>query len=126
MKNNDISVDNAISGHHIPYGQLNTAQLTDENTGLVLNADGTVTVYHHTSAFIALTIRRTSLLIADAEPDVYVTTQKETDTGYGDTAVAIRVLPNQLILDDEFPSGRKDFRLHVGRPGGSIKVKVVE
>ena len=45
------------------------------------------------------------------------------DTGYGDTAVAIRVEPSRLSLDDEFPNGRKDYRLSVGEPRGSIRVK---
>lgn len=98
---------------------------TDANTGLPLNADGTVTVYHHTSKAAADAIRRTGILKADAEPDVYVTTRQETDTGYGDTAVAIRVRPEDLQIDDEFPNGRKDFRLNVGKPGGSVKVDVV-
>lgn len=96
----------------------------DESTGLPLNADGTVTVYHHTSKANADAIRKTGILKAAAEPDVYVTTHRETDTGYGDTAVPIRVDPSRLILDDEFPSGRMDFRLEVGRPGGSTRVKV--
>lgn len=96
----------------------------DESTGLPLNADGTVTLYHHTSAANAKAIRTSGKLKADAEPDVYVTTHQETDTGYGDTAVPIRVRPDQLSIDDEFPNGRKDFRLHVGKPGGSIKVTV--
>ena len=97
---------------------------TDENTGLPLNADGTVTIYHHTSAAAATAIRRTGTLKAQAEPDVYVTTHRETDTGYGDTAVAIRIDPARLQIDDEFPNGRKDFRLNVGRPGGSIRVEL--
>ncbi len=96
----------------------------DEDTGLPLNPDGTVTVYHHTNATAAAAIRRTGMLKAQAEPDVYVTTYRETDTGYGDTAVPIRVDPTRLQIDDEFPNGRKDFRLNVGRPGGSIRVKV--
>ncbi len=95
----------------------------DEATGLPLNEDGTVTVYHHTSAEKADEIRRTGRLKAAAEPDVYVTTRKETDTGYGDTAVPIRVKPEALQIDDEFPDGRTDYRLNVGRPGGSIAVK---
>ncbi len=96
----------------------------DESTGLPLNKDGTVTVYHHTSAKAAEAIRQTGALRAQAEPDVYVTTRRETDTGYGDTAVPINVRPDQISIDDEFPDGRKDFRLNVGRPGGSIKVTV--
>jgi hypothetical protein len=101
-----------------------TAPSIDDATGLPLNADGTVTLYHHTSAKKAAQIRKTGELKADAEPDVYVTTRQETDTGYGDTAVQIRVKPDSLSLDDEFPDGRKDFRLNVGKPGGSVKVSI--
>ena len=96
----------------------------DESTGLPLNKDGTVTVYHHTSSGKADAIRKSGRLKADAEPDVYVTTHKDTDTGYGDTAVPLHVKPESLSLDDEFPNGRKDFRISVGKPGGSISVKV--
>ncbi len=99
---------------------------TDELTGLPLNPDGTVTVYHHASAANAQAIQRTGQLKAAAEPDVYVTTRKETDTGYGDTAVAIRVNPELLRIDDEFPDGRVDYRIATGKPGGSVKVKVGE
>lgn len=99
---------------------------TDELTGLPLNADGTVTVYHHTSAANAEAIRKTGKLKAAAEPDVYVTSRKETDTGYGDTAVPIRVKPELLQLDDEFPDGRMDFRIDAGKPGGAVRVQVDE
>ena len=98
----------------------------DEATELPLNPDGTVTVYHHTSRKNAERIRATGELRSAAEPDVYVTTRAITDTGYGDTAVAIRVEPSRLSLDDEFPNGRKDYRLSVGKPRGSIRVKVGE
>jgi hypothetical protein len=98
----------------------------DDKTGLPLNADGTVTVYHHTSKEKAAKIRESGTLKATAEPDVYVTTRKEPDTGYGDTAVSIQVNPSLLEIDDEFPDGRVDYRLNVGKPGGSIKVKVIE
>lgn len=96
----------------------------DESTGIPLNADGTVTVYHHTSKASADAIRKNGKLKAQAEPDVYVTTQKDTDTGYGDTAVAINIDPALLSLDDEFPSGRKDVRMSVGKPGGEVKVSL--
>jgi len=98
----------------------------DESTGLPLNADGTVTVFHHTNRRAAEQIRATGQLRSAGEPDVYVTTRAITDTGYGDTAVAIRVEPSRLNLDDEFPNGRRDFRLNVGKPRGSIQVKVGE
>lgn len=100
--------------------------LVDEATGLPLNPDGTVTVYHHTSADKAEAIRKTGQLKSAAEPHVYVTTRREADTGYGDTAVPIRVNPELLQIDDEFPDGRVDYRIDVGRPGGSVKVLVGE
>lgn len=96
----------------------------DEGTGLPLNADGTVTVYHHTSATKAAQIKASGILRSAGEPHVYVTTQQKTDTGYGDTAVTLHVNPSILMLDDEFPDGRQDFRISVGKPGGAIKVKV--
>jgi hypothetical protein len=98
----------------------------DEATGLPINPDGTVTVYHHTNERAAELIARSGQLTSAGEPDVYVTTRSVPDTGYGDTAVAIRVRPEQLNLDDEFSNGRRDYRLSVGKPGGSIKVDVGE
>ena len=99
---------------------------TDESTGLPLNPDGTVTVYHHTNKRAANAIRESGKLTSAGEPDVYVTTRAITDTGYGDTAVGIRVEPSRLSLDDEFPDGRRDFKLSVGKPRGSISVDVID
>jgi hypothetical protein len=112
----------ALHGAQIP-SRLDQGGV-DDKTGLPLNADGTVTVYHHTSKEKAAKIRESGTLKATAEPDVYVTTRRETDTGYGDTAVSIQVDPSLLEIDDEFPDGRVDYRLSVGKPGGSIAVKV--
>lgn len=88
--------------------------------------DGLVTVYHHTSADRAAQIRKTGMLRSAGEPDVYVTTEPTPTTGYGDSVVPIRVRPDELIIDDEFPGGRIDYRLPVGKPGGSRQVKVAE
>jgi hypothetical protein len=96
----------------------------DPHTGLPLNEDGTVTLYHHTSKEGADAIRSTGVLRSKGEPHVYLTTERESTTGYGDHVVAIRIDPKRLVLDDEFPSGRQDFSLSVGRPGGRIRVKV--
>lgn len=122
-----VATDDSVAGGQgarAAGGDSRRSANVDEVTGLPMNDDGTVTVYHHTSADRAESIRRDGLLRADAEPDVYVTTRAETDTGYGDTAVPIRVDPARLELDDEFPNGRRDFRINVGRPGGSIRVRV--
>lgn len=123
--NSGVATDKTVAGNQGPRAASGESRRgVDESTGLPLNDDGTVTVYHHTTPEAAAEIRKTGSLHAQAEPDVYVTTRPQTDTGYGDTAVPIRVDPSRLALDDEFPDGRKDFRLNVGRPGGSIKVKV--
>lgn len=117
-----------IGGNALDQGDV-SAYVTDEIddlTGLQLNSDGTVTVYHHTSAEKAEAIKTSGTLKAAAEPDVYVTTRKETDTGYGDVAVPVRVKPDLLQIDDEFPDGRVDYRIDAKRPGGSVKVKVGE
>ena len=99
---------------------------TDEATGLPLNEDGTVTVYHHTNKQAADSIRKSGKLRSAGEPDVYVTTRNVPDTGYGDTSVGLRIDPTRLSLDDEFPNGRRDFRLSVGKPRGSIRVDVID
>ena len=97
-----------------------------DGTGLAMNDDGTVTVYHHTSAANADKIKATGKLKSAGEPHVYVTTQADTTTGYGDTAVPIKVNPDDLELDDEFGDGRKDFKISVDRPGGEVKVAIGE
>ena len=98
----------------------------DESTGLPLNKDGTVTVYHHTNKKSSQSIKSTGVLKSAGEPDVYVTTETNPVTGYGSDVVKINVDPARLQIDDEFPDGRKDFRLSVGKPGGSIRVNVIQ
>lgn len=101
-------------------GDVAVTDQIDEKTGLPLNADGTVTLYHHTSADKAQAIKESGALTSAGEPAVYVTTREQTDTGYGDTVVRVRVKPELLEIDDEFPDGRRDFRIKVGKPGGSL------
>ena len=110
-----------------PSGELlaqRAASTTDERTGLDLNPDGTVTLYHHTSADAAGSIKRSGQLVSAGEPSVYLTTRRETDTGYGDTVVTVRVNPDRLNIDDEFPNGRQDYRIDVGQPGGAAQVLI--
>lgn len=96
----------------------------DELTGLPLNSDGTVTLFHHTNKSAAEQIAKSGRLKSAGEPSVYLTTQKVTDTGYGDVAVPVRVQPSLLNLDDQFPGGRMDFSIDTGKPKGSIPVTV--
>lgn len=107
-------------------GQTPEAPALDEATGLPLNSDGTVTVYHHTSAEAAENIKKTGKLKSAGEPSVYVTTRRETDTGYGDVAVEVKVNPKLLTLDDEFPDGRRDFSIPVKGPGGSLNIGLAQ
>jgi hypothetical protein len=97
----------------------------DQITGLPLNADGTVTLFHHTNKNAAQSIQKTGVLKSAGEPSVYLTTERTPTTGYGDTVVPVKVNPSKLNLDDEFPNGRLDFSIDVGKPGGSIKVALV-
>jgi len=111
----------------LSYGSVSRvipASKIDELTGLPLNSDGTVTLFHHTNKDAAEQIAKTGRLKSAGEPSVYLTTQKVTDTGYGDVAVPVRVKPSLLNLDDEFPSGRMDFSIDTGKPKGSIPVEV--
>jgi len=106
--------------------QLSIAPAKDERTGLPLNPDGTVTLYHHTNAGAAEQIKRSGQLISAAEPDVYLTTSRNPDIGYGDTVVAVRINPDKLNIDDEFPNGRQDYRISVGTGGGALQVTLGE
>ena len=86
----------------------------DEATGLPLNPDGTITLYHGTTKDAAQSIVKSGKLKSAGERDVYLTTDK-TAGGYGDgTVVAVKVNPKRVTLDDEFPGGRMDFRMPVG------------
>ena len=105
-------------------GMIKKIDKIDEITGLPLNADGTVTLYHHTNKNAAEQIAKTGKLKSAGEPDVYLTTHKITDTGYGDTAVPIRIKPELLNIDYAFPNGRLDFRVNVGKPKGELPVIV--
>jgi hypothetical protein len=96
-----------------------------QGVDLPMNDDGTVALYHGTTQQGAEEIRKTGRLKADAEPDVYLTTDPS-GGGYGDTVLPIRVNPARLVLDDQFPSGRADFRINVGESGGSINVEIAE
>ena len=99
----------------------------DEATGLPLNEDGTVTSTTTPTRKTAEGIKSSRELRSAGEPDVYVTTRAIADTGYGDTAVAIESTLLDLSLADEFPNGRKDFRLQMlekSISGGIIQVKV--
>jgi len=74
-----------------------------------------VQVFHSTDPVSARRIVGSGFLRTAAEPDVYVSSVPQND--YGTSVVAMLVPGFDLELDDEFPSGRQDFRIHVGRRG---------
>ena len=85
-----------------------------------------VEVYHHTSPAKLKEILATGVLRSAGEPHVYVTTEKRPITGYGSAVVRLIVPESVLELDDEFPDGRIDYRIDVGRPGGVLRFKPVK
>ena len=86
---------------------------------LVLAEAGWALVYHSTNPEAARQIVRTRKLKPKAEPDVYVSNVPH--TAYGHAVVQMRVPERVLELDDEFPDGRVDYRIHVGY-GGRVRV----
>lgn len=94
---------------------------TDERTGLPVNRSGRVTVYHGTTKAAAELIRATGRIVSAGEPRVYFS-NRASGTGYGDgTVLAFEVNPDVLELDDEFPDGRQDFSVPVGKKGLSLR-----
>ncbi len=118
-----VSAEGVTGSRVLDQAEPDPTGAIDESTGLPLSSDGTVTVYHHTSAANAAEIRRTGVLKSAAEPDLYFTTTPETDTGYGDTAVPFRVQPSRLLLEDQFPGGRQDFRVETKNVAKARRVR---
>tara|TARA_Y100001938_G_scaffold99820_1_gene136483 strand:- start:866 stop:9442 length:8577 start_codon:yes stop_codon:yes gene_type:complete len=107
-------------------GTLRQQPNTDERTGLPLNEDGTVTLYYHTDRKTGEQIKATGQLGRAGESNVNLTTRAIADIGLGNTAIAVRIDPAGLSLVNEFPNGRRDFRLDVGKTGGTVQVKAGE
>ncbi|HSW63727.1 MAG TPA: hypothetical protein VLH56_10530, partial [Dissulfurispiraceae bacterium] len=116
-----LAEDQLASVEKIGASKIKTLPGTPESFDLPLNPDGTVTLYHGTTAKGKQAILESGVLKADAEPDVYLTTDP-LGGGYGDgSVVAVKVKPSLLNMDDEFPDGRVDFRINAKKPGGSFK-----
>lgn len=79
-----------------------------------IDRDGTIVVYHATTAQKAAQILKDKILKSPLDaPDsygVYFSTSPDVAENYGDgTLVALRVRVEDLFYDDVFPSGRIDF-----------------
>lgn len=89
------------------------AALEPEDMPAGRNPDGSVTVYHATTAAAAQDILRERRLRSKGEPEVFCSSTPEGVAGeYGDgTVVAFDIDPRRLTLHDEFPGGRKDYSI---------------
>lgn len=79
--------------------------------GLPINEKGHVRLWHGTSKEAAEKIVKEKMLRSAGEPDVYLTTHPK-EAGYGTHYVGVDVPHHMIELDDEFPSGRMDFRVN--------------
>lgn len=71
-----------------------------------------IPLYHATTKQAAESILKSRVLKADKERHVYVSTSPTITSDYGDgTLLKVYVDPEKLELDDEFPAGRRDYRL---------------
>lgn len=83
-------------------------------------------MYHGTTAAKARRIQQSKLLCSDAEPHVYVADSPDISE-YGDgTIVKVLVPTERMELDDEFPSGRKDYKIYVGHRTKCLRVRDVK
>ena len=87
------------------------------------NPDGTVTLYHGTTAARAANILREGKLRPGPEGAAFLTTTPSA-IGYGDVVLRLRLKTVRMYLDDEFPDGRRDYRVEPAFPGGTIPVVV--
>lgn len=101
---------------HAPTARV-VAALEPEDMPPEVNPDGTVTVYHATTADAAQRILHERMLRSQAEPDVFCSSHPAgIAQEYGDgTVIAFDVDPRQLVLDDEFQDGRKDYSIPARR-----------
>lgn len=120
----------------IPVGRKRRYRRPDwadefEAAGHKIDPDGTIIVYHATTAAKARKIIEEGVLRRPADaPDsygVYFSTSPEVAENYGDgTLVMLRVNVEDLKYDDWFPSGRMDFHARTYRgvyvPAGLIVI----
>jgi Phage portal protein len=80
--------------------------LADEirNAGGNVHPDGTVDLYHHTSAAAAAAIRRTGRMVGNEDGVFFTTNPEQTSqaAGRGGAVVHLRVPLNRLVIDDVF------------------------
>jgi len=100
------------------YSRPNEEYTIEEilDRGHKINDDGTMVLYHATTADKSAQIKKTGILKrpADAPDDygVYLSTSPAVSESYGDgTVVKVKVKVRDLYMDDIFPDGRIDFRI---------------
>jgi hypothetical protein len=93
--------------------------------GLPIDKNGNVRLYHGTDKESAQKILSEKIMRSKGEPDIYFTTHPK-HAGYGEAHVGIDVPHHLLELDDEFPNGRKDFRIKAPKKMLSIQNPALE
>ncbi|MDO4562068.1 MAG: hypothetical protein Q4C86_14130, partial [bacterium] len=106
----------------VEAGDMDTAQkMVDE----AAKEAGFLPLYHGTTKNGYAKIMEDGKLRAKGEYAVYLTTSSDFE-GYGDgTVVRLAVQENRIELDDEFPSGRQDYRIETDK-SRSVQVKSMD
>lgn len=106
----------------VEVGDMETAQkMVDE----AAKEAGFLPLYHGTTKNGYAKIMEDGKLRAKGEYAVYLTTSSDFE-GYGDgTVVRLAVQENRIELDDEFPSGRRDYRIETDK-SRSVQVKSMD
>jgi hypothetical protein len=93
--------------------------------GLPIDKHGNVRLWHGTSKESAEKILKEKIMHSKGEPDIYFTTHPK-HAGYGESHVGVDIPHKLLELDDEFPNGRMDFKVHAPKKMISILNPAIE
>lgn len=89
--------------------------------GARVHADGTVTVYHRTSATVAEAIRATGAMVGREDGVFFSTRRTGQAEAFGDHVIELRVPLRLLRLDDVF-GNEAHIRIPTDRPGARVDV----
>jgi len=87
---------------------MNGSELVDlDGTPVPVNTDGTITVYHRTSAENAARIEESGRFVSEENTgEAFFSTRRDGQaTGYGDAVVELRLDPSTVRIDDAFHGG---------------------
>ena len=99
---------------------INGSELTGlDGIPVPVNADGTINVYHRTTAENAARIEETGQFVSKENTgEAFFSSRREGQAaGYGDTVVEVRLDPSTVRLDDAFPDGE----IHLAADVSSVR-----